>query len=198
MKSLWAKSFTPTTWWHSMYYHAPMPHHTQHDWQGRLIVVIGHTFISSEWTLITAHNHIFYHDVDLDPIPWKIQPFGRVIFLLLLQYSRHHTKLTLPKFTFTQVLLASSTTTTSHSYSSNIGSQAALTISFGFSRPDWTFHLFASMTWKKCKLAIVDEYELTIFQKNFPLTQFLFTIYSNPWLSLFLLTFWFPFHALVA
>ena len=47
MKSLWAKSFTPTTW-HSMHYHAPMPHHTQRNWQGRLIV-IGHTLISSEW-----------------------------------------------------------------------------------------------------------------------------------------------------
>ena len=73
-KSLWAKSFMPTTW-HSMYYHAPMPHHTQRNWQGRLIV-ISHTLISSEWTLITAHNHTFHHDVDLGPIPWKSSHSG--------------------------------------------------------------------------------------------------------------------------
>ena len=71
-----------TTW-----SHASIPDQSQRNWQGRLIV-IGHTLISSEWTLITAHNHILHHDVDLYPIPWKSSHSGgSSSSALLLQYS---------------------------------------------------------------------------------------------------------------
>ena len=87
MGSLWAKSFTPTTW-HSMYYLVPCFNTRPQPTQLTRQVDCHRPYFNFFW--VNPH-----HCTQSYFPPWclswshslKNQPFGRVIFLLLLQYS---------------------------------------------------------------------------------------------------------------
>ena len=115
-ESLWSTSFAPTT--QLAMYHVPAPHHTQRNWQVRLIVVsIQFLF---EWTLLWLYKmNPSLHTIKISTMMMILIPFLETLAIqaghdLLLQYTNFHITPTPPKFTITPALLASSTTTTSH------------------------------------------------------------------------------------
>jgi hypothetical protein len=142
-----------------------------------------HTLISSDWTLLwlyrltpSLYTITFFTMMLILSRSLKIQPFGRVIFLLVLQCSNITLKWRHQSLQSCRCSLLPPKPPQVTVFPAPLPPEPVELFFIASPGLNQHFIYFASTTWKKCKLAIVDEHALSVFQSNFPLTKYLFLI----------------------